>query len=81
MANATTYYNLPVATYIFDGGAAGSGVLDVARETQLRIKLWAYAWQMTNNTMWIERAWTELYVSASSLVPIWPQIVCIGHVG
>ena len=31
---------VPVATYVYDGGPAGSGVLDIARGTQLRVKHW-----------------------------------------
>ena len=45
-----------------DGGLGGSGVLDVAREVQLRIKHWGYAWKMTNDTKWAERAWVEVLV-------------------
>ena len=52
---------MPVTTYVFDGGASGSGALDIARATQLRIKLWGYAYQLTNDTKWSDRAWQELY--------------------
>lgn len=45
-----------------DGGLGGSGVLDVAREVQLRIKHWGYAYQMTNDTKWVDRCWLEVLV-------------------
>ncbi|SDA02566.1 BZ3500_MvSof-1268-A1-R1_Chr7-2g09497 [Microbotryum saponariae] len=44
----------------------GSGVLDVAREVQLRIKHWAYAYRMTNDTRWVNRTWTEVLTAAGN---------------
>lgn len=52
--------------YAIDGGYSGSGVLDVAREVQLRMKHWAYAWRMSNDTKWSTRAWQELQVAAGN---------------
>lgn len=49
-----------------DGGLSGSGVLDPAREIQLRMKHWAYAWRMTKDTKWSERAWLELQTAAGN---------------
>lgn len=61
-ANATLYYNMPPTNYSIDGGYTGSGVLDVAREVQLRVKLWGYAWKMSGDPIWVNRTWTELLV-------------------
>lgn len=52
--------------YTPDGGLSGSGVLDVARELQLRTKHWAYAWQMTNDSSWVTRTWQELQVASGN---------------
>jgi hypothetical protein len=59
--NATTYYNAGNVTYFMDGD---SGILDNAREVKQRMKAWGYAYRMTNNTKWADRAMTELQVSA-----------------
>jgi len=64
--NATRYAAMPPTVYAIDGGLSGSGVLDVAREVQLRIKHWAYAWRMTNDTQWPDRAWTEILTAAGN---------------
>lgn len=65
-ANATAFYNLPPTAYDIDGGYSGSGVLDVAREVQLRLKHWAYAYRMSNDTKWVDRAWRELQVASGN---------------
>ena len=41
-------------------------MLDVAREIQLRIKHWAYAYQITNDSSFLERTWTELQHAAGN---------------
>lgn len=65
--NATTFFNLPPTAYDIDGGFTGSGVLDPARELQLRIKTFAYAYRMSgNNTRWRDRAWSELQTAAGN---------------
>ncbi|MBW0476167.1 hypothetical protein O181_015882 [Austropuccinia psidii MF-1] len=64
--NATMFYNLPPTNYSIDGGYAGSGVLDVAREVQLRLKHWAYAYKLSNDTKWADRAWRELQVASGN---------------
>lgn len=56
-------YDMDPVPYNIDGGLTGSGVLDVAREVQLRIKHWGYAYQISKDTMWADRAWRELEVS------------------
>ena len=42
-----------------------SGILDNSREIKMRIKAFAYVYRMTNDTKWVDRAWTELQVSSS----------------
>lgn len=62
--------------YAIDGGLSGSGVLDVAREVQLRIKHWGYAYKLSNDTKWVDRAWQELQVRDFFLFfPRFPQEV------
>jgi hypothetical protein len=68
LGNATAYYSLDPVKYHMDGD---SGILDNARETKMRIKAFAYAYRMTNDTKWVDRAWLELkvrtyYMTASS---------------
>ncbi|CAD6584056.1 MAG: hypothetical protein CYPHOPRED_002556, partial [Cyphobasidiales sp. Tagirdzhanova-0007] len=66
MANATMYYNDGPVQYNIDGGLSGSGVLDIARELQLRTKHWAYAYRMTNDTKWVNRTWSELLIASGN---------------
>ncbi|KAK4703243.1 hypothetical protein P7C70_g2976, partial [Phenoliferia sp. Uapishka_3] len=63
--NATKFYGMTPTNYTEDGGLTGSGVLDVAREVQLRIKHWGYAWKMSNDTKWADRTWEELVFTAA----------------
>jgi len=60
MGNATAFNALPPVVHEFDGGPDGSGILDPAREVKNRIKHFAYAYKMTNQTSWVDRAWREL---------------------
>ncbi|KAL8278292.1 hypothetical protein RQP46_009324 [Phenoliferia psychrophenolica] len=64
--NATKFLGMSPTNYTEDGGLSGSGVLDVAREVQLRIKHWGYAWKMSNDTKWADRAWQELVVASGN---------------
>ena len=64
MANAQTSRDQDVLAYNIDGGLAGSGVLDIARELKVRVKDWAYAYQMTNDTAWVDRTYRELQNAA-----------------
>lgn len=65
--NATAFYDLPPQAYDIDGGFDGSGILDPAREVQLRIKTFAYAYHLSgNDTKWSDRAWTELLTAAGN---------------
>ncbi|GAA96245.1 hypothetical protein E5Q_02909 [Mixia osmundae IAM 14324] len=65
-ANATKLAALSPTNYSIDGGLSGSGVLDVAREVQLRLKHWGYAWKMSNDTKWADRAWQEVLVASGN---------------
>ncbi|KIY45778.1 hypothetical protein FISHEDRAFT_48820 [Fistulina hepatica ATCC 64428] len=55
--NASDWYSQDPVAYYMDGD---SGILDVARRVKERIKAWGYVYQMTNDTKWVDRAWTEL---------------------
>lgn len=57
--NASDYYSLPPVKYFMDGS---SGILDNAREIKMRIKAFSYAYRMSNNTKWVDRAWDEIQV-------------------
>lgn len=48
--------SLPPPDYEKDGT---SGILDIARTVQLRIKHWAYAYRLTNDPEWKDRIWKE----------------------
>ncbi|KAH9836964.1 chondroitin AC/alginate lyase [Rhodofomes roseus] len=63
-ANATEYYNQPVVPYFLD---SGNGILDVARQIKMRIKAFSYAYRMSNNTKWVDRAYKELQNAAGNL--------------
>ncbi|ODN84475.1 hypothetical protein L202_00417 [Cryptococcus amylolentus CBS 6039] len=52
--------------YDTDGGLAGSGVLDVARAIKLKVKNWAYAYKVTNETKYADRVWLELQTAAGN---------------
>jgi hypothetical protein len=61
--NATQYFSLPPVVYHMDGA---SGILDNAREIKMRIKAFAYAYRMTNDTKWVDRTLTELQNAAGN---------------
>jgi hypothetical protein len=61
--NATDLLNVDPVAYVVDGGLSASGILDPARETKERIKVFSYAYRMTNQTIWLDRCWKELLVS------------------
>lgn len=61
--NATQYASLPVVKYNLDGS---SGILDNAREIKMRIKAFAYAYRMSNQTSWVDKAWAELQNAAGN---------------
>lgn len=62
MADAQKWQAMDPVPYVIDGGLNKSGVLDVARQVKQRIKAFAYAYRVTGQTMWVDRAWKELYV-------------------
>ena len=64
--NATAFYAMPVTNYSIDGGYDGSGILDVSREIQQRVRAWAYAYRMTKDQKWLNRTWTELHTAAGN---------------
>ncbi|CEQ40577.1 SPOSA6832_02215, partial [Sporobolomyces salmonicolor] len=64
--NATIYYNDPPTNYSIDGCLSCSGVLDVARQVQLKIKHYAYAYKLSNDTKWVDRTWLELQTAAGN---------------
>jgi len=56
--------NQPPPIYVVDGT---NGVLDIAREVQLRIKLWAYAYRSSGgDARWKERIWEELVATSGN---------------
>ena len=65
LGNASDTVGSDPIGYIEDGGLEGSGVLDVAREMKLRVKNWAYAYHLTNETKYADRVFRELQVSAA----------------
>lgn len=65
--NASVILGQDPLIYAIDGGLGGSGVLDIARETKMRIKSLAYAYRMSNETKYADRAWRELQVSVLPL--------------
>jgi hypothetical protein len=65
--NATNYLSATPQAYTIDGGFAGSGILDPAREVQLRVKTLAYAYYLSGNqSVYAERAWEELYTASGN---------------
>ena len=64
--NASRFADMDPVAYVEDGGLSGSGVLDPAREVQLRIKHWAYAYKLSNDTKWVDRTWRELQVASGN---------------
>ncbi|GJJ09899.1 hypothetical protein Clacol_004123 [Clathrus columnatus] len=69
--NATDYFNSPPVPYVVDGALTKSGILDPCRQVKERIKAWAYAYRMTNDSRWAERAWTELETVAGNTSTSW----------
>lgn len=63
--NATAVLNAPVKKFILDGS---SGALDIAREIKQRVKNLAYAYRLSNNSVYAERIWAELLVSIQNVL-------------
>ncbi|WVQ82765.1 hypothetical protein IAT38_004897 [Cryptococcus sp. DSM 104549] len=66
VANASDTLNDDPTPYTEDGGLDGSGVLDVARAIKLKVKNWAYAFKVTNETKYADRVWLELTTAAGN---------------
>ncbi|WVF70621.1 hypothetical protein IAT40_005413 [Kwoniella sp. CBS 6097] len=64
--NASSTLGDDPTPYTEDGGLTGSGVLDVAREIKLKVKNWAYAYRVTNETKYADRVWLELQTAAGN---------------
>lgn len=61
--NASAYDALPPVVYFLDGP---SGILDNARDVKRRVKTFAYAYRMSNNTRWVDRTWREIQNAAGN---------------
>ncbi|KAI0778382.1 chondroitin AC/alginate lyase [Trametes elegans] len=61
--NATEYYGLDPVVYHMDGD---SGILDNAREIKQRVKAFAYAYRLSNDTKWVDRTFVELQNAAGN---------------
>ncbi|WWD17872.1 hypothetical protein CI109_102316 [Kwoniella shandongensis] len=64
--NASSTLNDDPTPYDIDGGLGGSGVLDPAREIKQKVKNWAYAYKVTNETKYADRVWRELQAAAGN---------------
>ncbi|PWY97181.1 hypothetical protein BCV70DRAFT_203105 [Testicularia cyperi] len=64
--NATAWAKLDPVAFVFDGGPSGSGILDISREIQQRVKAWAYAYKMSGNTAFKDRLFLELNTAAGN---------------
>jgi hypothetical protein len=65
--NATFFLTQPPVVYFMDGS---SGILDNCRDVKRRIKAFAYAYLMSNNTQYLDRAWLELQVRSLSFLKL-----------
>ncbi|WFD02819.1 hypothetical protein MOBT1_001504 [Malassezia obtusa] len=66
MQNATKLADEDPVPYAVDGGLTLSGILDVSRMVQQRVKAWAYAWRTTRDPKWKDRTMKELRVAAGN---------------
>ncbi|KAK5193551.1 hypothetical protein LTR92_006922 [Exophiala xenobiotica] len=57
---ANEFYAESVIPYPDDCDVSVGCTLEVARYVQLRVKHWAYAYILTNDTKWVDRTWEEL---------------------
>jgi hypothetical protein len=61
-ANAADHFSKQSVAYFLDGD---SGISDNAREVKMRIKAFAYAYHITNDTKWVDCTWAEVQVGFS----------------
>ncbi|EJD03712.1 uncharacterized protein FOMMEDRAFT_167044 [Fomitiporia mediterranea MF3/22] len=66
--NATQWKSMDPVPYFMDGS---SGILDVCRQVKERVKAFAYAYRMTNDTSWVDRTWLELQNAAGNTSNPW----------
>ncbi|KAK8865938.1 hypothetical protein IAR55_001087 [Kwoniella newhampshirensis] len=66
VGNASSTLNDEPTPYDIDGGLAGSGVLDPSRRIKEKVKNWAYAYRVTNETKYADRVWRELNAAAGN---------------
>ncbi|WFD35967.1 hypothetical protein MCUN1_002838 [Malassezia cuniculi] len=64
--NATEWLNAKPANYSVDGDFTLSGILDVSRIVQQRVKAWAYAYRVSKDKKWVDRTYKELSVAAGN---------------
>lgn len=64
--NATNWEKSDPVKYDVDGGLSLSGILDVSRIVQQRIKAWGYAYRMTKDKKWSDRAYKEMQTAAGN---------------
>lgn len=64
--NASTWAAQGNVPYVADGGLTGSGILDVSRQVKERMKAWGYAWRLTKDQQWPDRAWQQLVEAAGN---------------
>lgn len=57
---AQALYEKPTVNISSELRLRASGILDEAREVQLRIKNWAYVYRMTKHSRWKHRIWEEI---------------------
>jgi hypothetical protein len=57
---AQALHEKPTVNITSEMRLTGSGILDEAREVQLRIKHWAYVYRMTKQSRWKHRIWEEI---------------------
>ncbi|KAF5374994.1 hypothetical protein D9758_000444 [Tetrapyrgos nigripes] len=65
--NASDWYGQEPVVYNMDGD---SGILDNARDIKRRIKAFSYAYRMTNDTKWSDRAWLEVKNAAGNYTTV-----------
>lgn len=65
-SNASAWEKEKPANYSIDGALNLSGILDVSRIVQQRIKAWAYAYRMSKDKKWVDRTYKELSVAAGN---------------
>jgi hypothetical protein len=63
---AEALYKQPPVNITSKIRSRGSGILNEAREVQLRIKHWAYVYRMTKHARWKIRIWEEVLAATGN---------------